>query len=374
MDANSLWERELKNSSVQDTLDDGVYFYGASSHFSPEETGALSQKADDFPPISANEANNEPVMINEEYRKDDQKSFKAALSKDLPNPPLPSTNTLPPAPHPVWTFKSTAHAPTSTVPCRFFKVGNCKFGNRCRFLHIVESDEPTGKSGATPYYPPNHTDDTGEPKECGICIEPVKSAMFGLLPNCDCKFCLDCIRNWRREGQAESVRLCPLCRKESFFIVPSVRHVRKGPEKDGIIEAYKDSLKKIPCKNLAKGPCPFRASCFYFHDPSLEEKWAREGSRSHRRLRFDDYLAEDLVIQLLRQQRRGDEDNSDEDDIDGDYEDDIDGDYEDNSDGDYDYGAGAGRYQEEYVADDFYENFEQFLQDYEDMQCVYVKR
>eukprot|EP01031_Cornospumella_fuschlensis_P039040 gene39040-47499_t len=326
MDANSLWERELKNSSVQDTLDDGVYFYGASSHFSPEETGALSQKTD-FPPISANEGDDRHVMINEEYRKDDQKSFKAALSKDLPNPPPSSANTLPPAPHPVWTFKSTAQAPTSTVPCRFFKVGNCKFGNRCRFLHILDSEAPSGKSGATPHYPPNHTD---EPKECGICIEPATSAMFGLLPNCDCKFCLECIR------------------KESFFIVPSVRHVRKGPEKDGIIEAYKDSLKKIPCKNLAKGPCPFAASCFYFHDSSLEEKWARESSRSHRRLRFDDYLAEDLVVQLLRQQR-GDEDE------------------EDNSDEDYDEepmdGVGAGRYRGEDDAD-FYDNFELFLQDY----------
>lgn len=51
-------------------------------------------------------------------------------------------------------------------------------------------------------------------------------------------------------------------------------------------------------------------------NPSLEEKWAKESSRSQRRLRFDDYLAEDLIIRLLRQQRSGrlgDEEGSDED-------------------------------------------------------------
>ena len=39
--------------------------------------------------------------------------------------------------------------------------------------------------------------------ECGICMgAPADSArgLFGVLSNCACVFCLDCIRAWRREG------------------------------------------------------------------------------------------------------------------------------------------------------------------------------
>lgn len=38
--------------------------------------------------------------------------------------------------------------PALTVRCRFFKWGGCKFGNRCRFDHAVESTTTDKKSQA----------------------------------------------------------------------------------------------------------------------------------------------------------------------------------------------------------------------------------
>jgi E3 ubiquitin-protein ligase makorin len=120
--------------------------------------------------------------------------------------------------------------------------------------------------------------------------------MYGLLNGCDCKFCLDCIRNWRREGinvarENEQVRLCPLCRKESYFVVPSIRYVASGEEKDIIVTAYKESLQRIPCKLLMKGECSFGSSCFYYHDPVLQQ--ARR-----RRNKLADFIIDDLLSRV----------------------------------------------------------------------------
>lgn len=73
--------------------------------------------------------------------------------------------------------------------CRFFLLGNCKFGSYCKYLH-TQSEVTISSS------------ETGEdpPIECGICIEAPKTSMYGILSHCDCKFCLECIRNWRKEG------------------------------------------------------------------------------------------------------------------------------------------------------------------------------
>jgi hypothetical protein len=40
-----------------------------------------------------------------------------------------------------------------------------------------------------------------------------------------------------------------------------------GPEKDELIDQYKQTLKEIPCKHFNKGRsvCPFMNSCFYAH-------------------------------------------------------------------------------------------------------------
>ena len=43
--------------------------------------------------------------------------------------------------------------------------------------------------------------------------------------------------------------------------------VRSGPEKDDLVEEYKENVAAIPCKhfNRGKGACPFMNSCFYAH-------------------------------------------------------------------------------------------------------------
>eukprot|EP00597_Dinobryon_sp_UTEXLB2267_P012377 CAMPEP_0170113074 /NCGR_PEP_ID=MMETSP0020_2-20130122/9617_1 /TAXON_ID=98059 /ORGANISM="Dinobryon sp., Strain UTEXLB2267" /LENGTH=154 /DNA_ID=CAMNT_0010339251 /DNA_START=687 /DNA_END=1151 /DNA_ORIENTATION=+ len=116
--------------------------------------------------------------------------------------------------------------------------------------------------------------------ECGICISVPK--VFGILSNCDCVFCLECIRDWRKEGlnvakSSEQVRRCPLCTKETYFICPSPKYVTRN-DKDELITAYKESLLTKECKHYKMGTCPFGSSCFYLHvkDGVVEEKKNRK--------------------------------------------------------------------------------------------------
>lgn len=50
-------------------------------------------------------------------------------------------------------------------------------------------------------------------------------------------------------------------------MIPSEYLVKSGPEKDELVEDYKEALKEIPCKhfNRGKGQCPFMNSCLYAH-------------------------------------------------------------------------------------------------------------
>ena len=54
------------------------------------------------------------------------------------------------------------------------------------------------------------------------------SKMFGLLPNCEHIFCLECIREWRGKLYSEKnvVRSCPICRVESYVVIPSSNYVK----------------------------------------------------------------------------------------------------------------------------------------------------
>lgn len=81
--------------------------------------------------------------------------------------------------------------------CPFYLSGNCKFGDYCRNLHDLSIDK---------------IDDL---PDCGICIGPPENGTYGLLSHCECVFCIDCIRNWRKEGidvtyDQQQVRKCPL--------------------------------------------------------------------------------------------------------------------------------------------------------------------
>jgi E3 ubiquitin-protein ligase makorin len=90
---------------------------------------------------------------------------------------------------------------------------------------------------------------------------------FGLLVGCDHAFCLDCIRSWRKqaEAQSSSARCCPICRQPSHYIIPSNEFVTKE-QKEVLDQLYKEKLKSISCKYFAKyQTCPFAENCFYSH-------------------------------------------------------------------------------------------------------------
>lgn len=150
--------------------------------------------------------------------------------------------------------KSTASPEVFKVVCRYFLAGKCAFGSQCQYLH--ESAQASKEA---------------VDRECGICLENPKSkgSRLGLLENCDCVFCLQCIRSWRkqREQDKQNLRMCPLCRNESGFVVPCDRLILDPGEKAAEIESYREEMRKIPCKifDYGKGTCPFGASCFYAH-------------------------------------------------------------------------------------------------------------
>jgi hypothetical protein len=117
--------------------------------------------------------------------------------------------------------------------------------------------------------------------ECGVCFEhPAPLGRpFGLLEGCDHTFCLDCIRAWRATPHAakEQGRSCPLCRQESFFVVPSDRLVTDPVRKEALVAAYRGRLGAIRCRHFdaGRGTCPFGTSCWYLHqraDGTIEDK------------------------------------------------------------------------------------------------------
>ncbi|MED6125300.1 hypothetical protein PIB30_067251 [Stylosanthes scabra] len=118
--------------------------------------------------------------------------------------------------------------------------------------------------------------------ECNVCLERVLSkpkpseCKFGLLPECDHAFCICCIRNWRSSAPSSgmdfnntnnTVRTCPVCRKLSYFVIPSGIWYSTKEDKQEIIDNYKANCKLIDCKhfNFGDGNCPFGTSCFYKH-------------------------------------------------------------------------------------------------------------
>jgi Ring finger domain len=94
--------------------------------------------------------------------------------------------------------------------------------------------------------------------ECSVCLERVLSKptaaerKFGLLSECDHPFCVSCIRNWRSNSQHDSgidvnqaVRACPICRRLSYYVIPSVIWYFSKEEKQEIMDSYKAKLKYV---------------------------------------------------------------------------------------------------------------------------------
>lgn len=226
-----------------------------------------------------------------------------------------------------------------TIPCPFFLKGVCRHGGKCRFLHgnmvPVKRSSNVDNNGRLESEdsvtdPPNP-----EPEEatCGICLDDVRSQQgrqFGLLSCCNHVFCYSCVMSWRTEGskEAQNRRVCPTCRKQSDYVVPSPRLASSQDEKDQIVSDYKGRLAAIPCKrfNGELGSCYFGKDCFYAHldsdgidvksqDDSMQELYERRRSKRHRRYRgrvvdpaeeLADML---LLLHLLRSRAETDDDS-----------------------------------------------------------------
>lgn len=91
--------------------------------------------------------------------------------------------------------------------------------------------------------------------ECSVCLEAVLSKptsaerKFGILSECDHSFCISCIRNWRSSSPTSginmnsAVRACPICRRLSYFVIPSVIWYSSREEKQEIVQSYKTKLR-----------------------------------------------------------------------------------------------------------------------------------
>lgn len=192
--------------------------------------------------------------------------------------------------------------PADQPICSFAAAGECPRGDKCPHIH-GNLCTLCGKHCLHPFRPEECEEHTkacekrqkhlealkrSQEIECSVCLERVLSKptpaerKFGLLSECDHPFCISCIRNWRSSSPSSgmdvnsALRACPICRKLSYFVVPSVIWYSTKEEKQEIVDNYKAKLKSIDCRHFdfGNGTCPFGTSCFYKHgyrDGRLEE-------------------------------------------------------------------------------------------------------
>ncbi|XP_057524034.1 E3 ubiquitin-protein ligase makorin [Amaranthus tricolor] len=187
------------------------------------------------------------------------------------------------------------------IICSFAAAGTCPRGDKCPHIH-GDLCPTCGKHCLHPYRLKEREEHSqtcekmqkhlealkqSQEIECSVCLErvltkPVGERKFGLLSECDHPFCISCIRGWRNSSPSSgmdvnsTLRACPICRKLSYFVIPSVIWYFSNEEKEEIVESYKAKLKSIDCKyfEFGNGSCPFGTSCFYKHsyrDGSVEE-------------------------------------------------------------------------------------------------------
>jgi E3 ubiquitin-protein ligase makorin len=118
-----------------------------------------------------------------------------------------------------------------------------------------------------------------EDHECGICLNKIRASkkQYGLLTGCKHTFCIECIRTWRGRTDIprDIARGCPVCRLNTFVIIPSDIFLETAAEKEQVQETYQNTLSEKPCKhfNFGEGTCPFGTSCFYDHRYKNGETW-----------------------------------------------------------------------------------------------------
>lgn len=153
--------------------------------------------------------------------------------------------------------------------CSLAADGSCLHGENCPQVH-GDLCPACGKQCLHPFSPQErdkHIKECEEKQqklevlkrsqeiECSVCLERVLSKTtaaekkFGILSECDHPFCISCIRNWRNSTPSSgmdvnnTLRACPVCRKLSYFVVPSVVWYTTQEEKQEIIENYKAKLR-----------------------------------------------------------------------------------------------------------------------------------
>lgn len=159
--------------------------------------------------------------------------------------------------------------PADRPICSFAAAGNCPRGEKCPHVH-GDLCPSCGKHCLHPFRPEESEEHlrTCEKKqknlealkhsqeiECSVCLERVLSKptagerKFGLLSECDHPFCISCIRNWRSSSPTSgmdinsALRACPICRKLSYFVIPSVIWYTSKEEKQEIVDSYKAKLR-----------------------------------------------------------------------------------------------------------------------------------
>ncbi|XVE76703.1 hypothetical protein DITRI_Ditri13aG0002800 [Diplodiscus trichospermus] len=213
--------------------------------------------------------------------------------------------------------------------CSFAAAGNCPRGEKCPHIH-GDLCPTCGKHCLHPFRPEEREEHLkmcekkqkhlevlkrSQEIECSVCLDRVLSKptaaerKFGLLSECDHPFCISCIRNWRSSSPSSgmdvntALRACPICRKLSYFVIPSVIWYCTPEEKQEIVDNYKAKLRSIDCKHFkfGNGNCPFGTSCFYKHmyqDGRLEEVVLRhlgaedEHTIIAKNIRLSDFLSD----------------------------------------------------------------------------------
>ncbi|KAL8109699.1 hypothetical protein AgCh_025699 [Apium graveolens] len=218
------------------------------------------------------------------------------------NPAWNEISALPQSLDDIYTRESGTANRSELVMCSFAAAGNCPRGEKCPHIH-GDLCPSCGKHCLHPSRLEEREEHTkmcqkrkvqlealkrSQEIECCVCLERVLSKptaaerKFGLLSECDHPFCVSCIRNWRSSSPVSgmdvnsALRTCPICRKLSYFVIPSVIWYSTKEEKQEIVDSYKSRLRSIDCKHFdfGEGSCPFGTSCFYKHayrDGRLEE-------------------------------------------------------------------------------------------------------
>ncbi|KHN82802.1 putative E3 ubiquitin-protein ligase makorin-2 [Toxocara canis] len=232
------------------------------------------------------------------------------------------------------TYASVSGSVAVLPLCPYFETGHCEKGDECEFVHGLVCDmcnvaclHPGDSEQRAQHrreclaaheaaMEEAFAEARSADKVCGICMENIRerNARFGILEGCRHCFCLDCIRQWRRnqnqQFEKETVRSCPECRTHSDFVIPAMYWVEDADDKKKLIDEFRANTKQKQCKYIKNGnldDCPFGNKCFYKHqmpDGTIAEGKSpralrRSAPRRRRRPLMFDLLSQDYASAFL---------------------------------------------------------------------------